>query len=541
MSLPKCFCGRVLFALAISVLLLSSVAPAQEAPTPKFDVFGGSSWEDPSASLAGQKLRSASAGGAGTFTYNFTNIFGLSVDGAGHSDGNNEIYTVMAGPRLMWRQEHFQPYLHTLLGLNHLKSDGIFAGDPSRNGIGALLGGGFDIPITPRFSWKLIEANYLWAHQNFRPLATNTTNLGGVDLRTGIVINFGLAPPLPPMAASCSAAQPSEVMAGEPVSVSATVANIPPKHTVNYSWTSTGGKVTPNGNAASVDTTGLGPGNYTVTATATDPKPRKNQGPVSCTATFTVKEPPKNPPVLTCSANPSTVRAGEPSTITVQGTSPDKVRITNLSWQSSGGRSTGQGNIQAGANVGEFTATGTLDTAGAPAGPITVTATATDERGLTGSCTATVNVEVPPPPPQASKLSECQFPNKVKPWRVDNTCKAILDDVALRMQREPDSKLVIVGQADPDEKEATRLAAERAINSKSYLSGGEAKQAIDPSRIEVRTGTGGGRRAEYYIVPAGATFSEAGTTVVNESSVNVRTDKHPAPKKKAAPKTTPQG
>ena len=125
---------------------------------------------------------------------------------------------------------------------------------------------------------------------------------------------------------------------------------------------------------------------------------------------------------------------------------------------------------------------------------------------------------------------------------MDNTCKAILDDVALRMQREPDAKLVIVGQADPDEKEATRLAAERAINSKSYLTGGEAKQAIDPSRIEVRTGTGGGRRAEYYVVPAGATFSETGTTVVDESAVKVRTDKHPElVKNMAAPITTPQG
>jgi len=541
MSLPKHFCGRVLFALAISVFLLSSVAPAQEAPTPKFDVFVGYSWENPGASLGGQKLKSATAGGAGTVTYNFTSIFGVSVDGGGHSADNNSVYTVMVGPRLMWRQEHFQPFIHTLIGLHHLTTDGIFAGNPSKNGFGALLGGGFDIPLTQRFSWRVIEANYLYAHQNFFPDQLKTSNLSGADLRTGVVINFGIAPPLPPMAASCSAAQPAEVMAGEPVSVSATVANIPPKHTVNYSWTTTGGKVTPNNNAASIDTAGLAPGSYTITGTATDTKPRKGQGPVTCTATFTVKEPPKNPPVLTCTANPSTVRAGEPSTITVQGNSPDKVRITNLSWQSTGGRSTGQGNIQAGANVGEFTATGTLDTAGAPAGPITVTATATDERGLTGSCTATVNVEVPPPPPQASKLSECEFPNKVKPWRVDNTCKAILDDVALRMQREPDAKLVIVGQADPDEKEASRLMAERAINSKSYLTGGEAKQAIDPSRIEVRTGTGGGRRAEYYIVPAGATFSETGTTVVNESAVKVRTDKHPAPKKKAAPKTTPQG
>src|SRR5215471_11324499 len=28
-----------------------------------------------------------------------------------------------------------------------------------------------------------------------------------------------------------------------------------------------------------------------------------------------------------------------------------------------------------------------------------------------------------------TKRSECDFPNKVKPWRVGNACKAVLDDV----------------------------------------------------------------------------------------------------------------
>ncbi len=57
----------------------------------------------------------------------------------------------------------------------------------------------------------------------------------------------------------------------------------------------------------------------------------------------------------------------------------------------------------------------------------------------------------PPPPPQASKLNECEYPNAKKPWRVDNTCKAMLDDVAAKLQQDPDAKLVVVGNADPKE------------------------------------------------------------------------------------------
>jgi hypothetical protein len=148
-----------------------------------------------------------------------------------------------------------------------------------------------------------------------------------------------------------------------------------------------------------------------------------------------------------------------------------------------------------------------------------------------------VSVEVPPPPPpQASKLSECEFPNPKKPWRVDNTCKAVLDDVALRLQQEAEAKLVIVGFADDAEAKFKNLAAERAVNSKAYLSGGEAKQNIDPSRIEVRTGSGGGKKAEFWVVPAGATYNAGDTQPVDEGKIKAIPD-HPraaAPKKKKA-------
>jgi hypothetical protein len=117
----------------------------------------------------------------------------------------------------------------------------------------------------------------------------------------------------------------------------------------------------------------------------------------------------------------------------------------------------------------------------------------------------------PPPPPKAAKLSQCDFPNEKKPWRVDNTCKAILDDVAKNLQQNPDSKLVIVGNAEPTEKRKN-LAGERAADSKFYLTEGEAQQRIDPSRIEVRTGSGGTKTAEYWIVPSGATFDSTGSS-----------------------------
>jgi len=237
---------------------------------------------------------------------------------------------------------------------------------------------------------------------------------------------------------------------------------------------------------------------------------------------FTVKEPPKNPPAMSCSANPTTIQTGTPSTISCTCTSPDNAPVTVGGWTASGGSVSSSGG-----------STAVLNTSGASAGPITVSATCTDSRGLTGAASTQVTVEVPPPPPpQSSKLSQCDFPNEKKPWRVDNTCKAILDDVAKNLQQNPDSKLVIVGNAEPTEKRKN-LAAERAVNSKAYLATGEAKQGIDPSRMEARTGSAGTKTAEYWVVPAGASFAGEGTQAVDEGKVKAVPD-HPAPSKKAA-------
>ena len=75
------------------------------------------------------------------------------------------------------------------------------------------------------------------------------------------------------------------------------------------------------------------------------------------------------------------------------------------------------------------------------------------------------------------------------------------------------------------------------MNSKEYLSGGEAKQGIDASRIETRTGNGGTKTADFWIVPSGATFNAEGTQPVDENAVQPIPD-HPKPaaKKKAAKK-----
>ena len=543
--------ATVALVLALVLIALPSMLNAQtaapNAPTvqssdtvPKVDLFLGYQWLNPGGNTPDQsvpplaiKVPSLDKGFGSSVAYNFNRVVAAEVSWGVNWNSNYLINTFTGGPRLTWRGDGVNFYIHTLLGFERLSPQ---YGVDSSNGPVALLGGGMDLKLWKRVSLRVFEADFQWAHQNFAndvPFgyqgSLRSPTYDGALLRTGLVLNFGGAPELP-VGAACSVQNPN-VMVGEPVHATVAASNFNPKHTLTYTWASNGGKIEGKDTGATIDTNGIGggiSGSYTttVTATVTDPKANKNNT-ASRTANFTVKEPPKNPPQISCSASPSTVQAGTSSTITCSCTSPDNVPVTVGGWTSSGGSISGSGN------------SATLNTTGASSGPITIRTTCTDSRGLTASTSSSVTIEnpPPPPPPQASKVNECAYPNLKKPWRVDNTCKAELDDVALKLQQDPDAKLVVVGNSGPKEKRKN-LAAERALNVKAYISGGEAKQNIDPIRIEARTGNAGTATSEQWIIPAGATFPGAdSTTPVDEKKVKAVPD-HPKPvaKKKAAKK-----
>jgi len=510
---------RIVFALmALTLVAGSSLGSfAQENP-PRVEIFGGYSWYHPGFSTPAGQVPDIEKGLGIAGTFNINRWVGITADFSGHYDDLGNVNTFTFGPRVKFRSEQFSPFAEVLVGFARVSPEG-FA---TRNAPAFIGGGGFDLTINKYLSFRVLQADYVYTTYDPKIQGVNSFRGDGARLQSGLVINLGGgAPPVLPTS-SCSA-QPTAVMAGEPVTVTMNVQNFNPKRTVTHNWSATGGKVEGTGTTTTVDTTGLAPGSYTVTGKATDNGKGKNQMSTSCNASFTINEPPKNPPTMSCSANPTTVKSGDASTVSCNCTSPDG-RPVQVAYTATGGRVSGSG------------ATASLDTAGAPAGPITVNATCTDDRGLSTTANASVNVEVPPPPPTASKIGECAFVEKKRPGRVDNACKAVLDGVALALQRQTDAKLVIVGHADEAELKTKRnatLPAQRAVNSKAYLVGGEAQQQIDPTRIETRTGTPSGTTAEFFIVPAGATFEGEGTQTIDETKVKAQGTK-PAPRKKAA-------
>jgi len=190
-------------------------------------------------------------------------------------------------------------------------------------------------------------------------------------------------------------------------------------------------------------------------------------------------------PTISCSAQPTSVQSGDTSNITCNAASPDN-RPVSLAFSTDRGQIAPNGNFA------------TLDTRNVGPGPIRVTATATDDRNMSASMNTMVTVMAPPAPPSASKASELVF--KPKSSYVDNKAKALLDDLALRMQREADAKVVIMGHADTSTPAGNRLASARSNNVKTYLT---KDKGVDAQRVTTRS-SNGSDTAEIWWVPAGA-------------------------------------
>ena len=520
-----------MIAMAMVICLLGTFAAAQVTIQPKDEISAGYAWLHPGGHYdLGIPTKDMTDGIDISIVHylGFNHNLGVMVDSSMHwgqnygGPGDAGDYYVLGGLQYKYHSDSFSPFVRVFAGAIKQVAPGYPVNIASIDQWNAALGagGGIDYLVwhkpegSPSLYLRVAQVDYIYSNYS-TPIYGGSRQWNSARLSAGLVLGIGNYYTPTPTAACV--AQPTEVTEGEPVTVTATGSNFNPKHTVGYAWTTNGGKLDKSdAQSARIDTTGVAAGSYTANATITDAKMKKG-GSATCAANYSVKAKPMNPPQVSCSVNPSTVQNGSPSTITTTATSPDGAQITGITYTASAGSISGTGN------------TATLDTAGAAAGPITVTATATDARNLTGSGMCTVNVEVPPPPPTCSKINSIQFPDLKRPWRVDNTAKAILDDVASRLKADPNAKIVITGYADGEKApmEGTgkkrmpmNLAAERAVNAKAYL---VQEQGIDPSRIGVRTGTGQQKVADIIWVPQGVDENTCAdlqnTTPVDESVV----------------------
>jgi outer membrane protein OmpA-like peptidoglycan-associated protein len=483
------------------VVLISSPVFAQSDSTPKWDLFAGYQWIHPGATVPTPfgdpnnpvpfNVPDSSKGFGTALTYNFDSHWGAEAD-FGHNwdagSGNSES-TLSGGPRVMARTENMNYFAHVMLSFNALSVQGLSNGS---SGIGAVMGGGMDLSLTKRIALRLFEADYVWGRHNYADYAASEfpslrrVSAEGVRLRTGLVFNFGNEEVIPP-AASCTV-QPNEVMVGEPITANVTASNFNPKHAVTYTWSGNGGgQITGKDTTAAIDTTNAAPGSYTVTARVSDPKEKKNNE-ATCSASYTVKPlPPKNPPTMSISASPSELVTGGTVSLSANCTSPDNVPVSVANWTSTSGSVSGSGT------------SASLSTAGLPAGPVTVTATCTDSRGLSGQATTQVTIDNPPPPPVDKALEarlalhSVYFPTNMPPPKDPNagllpsqqaTLVTLATDFKKYLEAKPDAHLVLEGHADIRGTDAYNqaLSERRVERVRAFL----VQQGVPESDIEVK-------------------------------------------------------
>lgn len=519
-----------LVAVAFALCLFGSQAVAQVTIQPQVEAFGGYSWFHPNGFVDWGKPADIPHGwdASGTFYFPGATNVGIVVDGSGHYNSTQANVGVgLAGIQYKYHTDTFSPFARVMAGSTRIAPAGLQT--EWRPAI--AVGGGFDLAAGHLLSIRLIQFDYIY--NSYKPVipGPNSTTWNSIRLAGGLVFNLGnyYRPPV-----SCTiTGSPTDVTAGEPVTVSSTAVSFNPKHTLTYAWTTDGGKMdTSNGPGARIDTTDVAAPNapaapHTAKLTITDSKYNSNNV-ATCSYTYNVAGKVTAPPTANaCSVNPSTVNLGEPVTVTASATGEGT--ISSYAWTASSGQVSGTG------------ATATFT--GNQPGTVTISYTATDQYGKTSqsaSCQVTVNA---PPAPQCSARTPIQFiqrpHQKYIPARVDNEAKAILDDDASALKNDPNAKIVIVGYADGEppvyegtgkNKHQIDLAAQRAVNAKAYL---VQQQGIDPSRIEVRKGTGKDHVADIIWLPQGADPNACdllkGTTPVDESVVKPSENAYPKP------------
>ena len=439
-------------------------------------------------------------GGSASFAYNFNHYFGLVGDFGGYHAGDYvgdsidaNIYSYLFGPRISYRNDtRWTPFAQILLGGAHGNYTSLSSSTSgSSNGFAMAAGGGLDFGLNRRFAIRLFQVEYFLT--DFNPnISGIPTHQNDIRASSGLVIRWGYRPVAinQPPTAACSV-NPTSVTIGSNTVVTFSVnASDPDGDPLTYSYTATGGTISGTGPNAHWDLAGQNPGNYNATAQVND----GHGGTASCSAGVRVEPRPNRPPTITCSADRSSVFAGERVHLTTNASDPDGDPLT-YTWHANAGQVVGSG------------AAVDFDTTGLAPGTYNITVSVDDGRGGAADCSMTVEVKAVPPPPQASKISECLF-GKPLSTRIDNVCKRILDDVALRLQNEPRATAVIIGYSDPKERKPEKIAGDRATNAVKYLG----EKGIDASRVTTRTGSGQAgadtqnRRIDVIWVPEGATY-----------------------------------
>jgi outer membrane protein OmpA-like peptidoglycan-associated protein len=434
-------------------------------------------------------------GGIGSITGNVNNWFGLTAEFTGSTIGglpantDGTFYTYLFGPHFARRSERITPFVHALFGAAHLNvnapssvAPGTFlVGSLHQNAFAMALGGGFDVNLGKRLSWRIVEADYLFT--KFDDGQGNDQN--SFRASTAVIFKFHTGPPPPPPnhpPAVTAVANPDQVVAGDSARVQAQASD-PDNDPLTYTWSTNGGTLDGSGPEVRWSSAGIPPGKYSVTVKVDD----GHGGTANSTADVTVVPRPNRPPTIAeCAANPASVTPGQPVRISATASDPDNDPLT-YAYTVSGGKVTGSGaRVQ-------------LDTTGLAPGQYTITCQVDDGRGGKADASTSIQVKAPEPPPQQKQLEmrlslhSIYFPTAQPTVQNLNggllasqqrTLVTLAGDFKQYLTFKPDAHLTLQGHADPrGGPEYNKALSERRVErTKSFL----VQQGVPADHIETQ-------------------------------------------------------
>jgi outer membrane protein OmpA-like peptidoglycan-associated protein len=457
-------------------------------------------------------------GGDGELIYNFKKRFGLVFDaGAVNQTGiagfnsDTTIAHFLAGPRFTFtRRSRFRPYIQGLFGGVHSSSSVAILGDPlesalpivpgqplsvrfiaSQTKFALAAGGGLDIRIAKHVYFRPLGVEYFFAKTR-TSFAESDNDLEGIRYTAGFTFMFGGEKPKPqanrvqmkncpdgssvPVDQTCPklnfsmslAATPADVCPGETVRFAPSFSGVQPNQLSHSTWTLNGQPVSQTG-TYEFQTEGLAPGTYRVKLTTGGDAFNS----ASAETSVTVRE--YVPPSGTVQANPSTIQAGQKSTVSANFQGQCGGPIQSPSYEAS------EGSIQ-----GDQFDSSTIqwDTANnaEQRKTVTITAKASDNKN-TGTANTTVDVV------RAAVVMPVRLPDVLftpNSSRVNNCGKRILlEQLRAYWERDSSGTVVLVGHTSSEES-AAGLAQSRANNSAAVITAGTGIcLAVPASQVQV--------------------------------------------------------
>lgn len=174
-------------AWAIAISVLSGVSSAQSKWIPGVEAFGG--YSHLSFQSSGLGFGNETQMNGWEFALTIPHIyggFGITGDVSGHYSTALEHYIYAVGPQYKWEVSRFQITGHGLFGKGQtrVREAGSTFVEPSDRSRAVLFGGEVDLPLNDRFTWRMVQADYV-VTSAFDGTQDN------LRLSTGIIVRFG--------------------------------------------------------------------------------------------------------------------------------------------------------------------------------------------------------------------------------------------------------------------------------------------------------------------------------------------------------------